>query len=133
MGGKKLVLFYRSGADQNRLPRFLQFLYFTRNRLVLPRLGLENKIFRVYAGNWLIRRHRDGVEAVYFVEFFRRSRGGARHAGELLIQTEIILERDRGKRAALLLHRDAFFGFYGLMQAVAPPSARLHAPGEFIH
>ena len=73
------------------------------------------------------------VELVNVVEFVRFRFSRARHAGQLLIKPEIILDRDGGEglRFAIDLHR--FLCFHRLMQPVAPAPARHLAAGIFIH
>ena len=56
----------------------------------------------------------------------------ARHARELLVEAEVVLERDRGERLALVLDRDAFLGLHRLVQAVGPAPALHHAAGELV-
>ena len=63
-------------------------------------------------------RNFDDVELVDLGEFVGLGRRRAGHAGELLVEAEIILERDRGERHVLGLDRHAFLGFERLMQAL---------------
>ena len=132
MRGKELVLLDRDGTDKHGLTILVQLFYLARHGLVLPRLRLENLIFRVNARDLFIRRHHDSIETVHFVEFFRGCYGSPRHASQFFIQAEVILEGNRSKGATLLLHRNAFFCFYRLMQPVAPTTPRLHAAGKLI-
>ena len=77
---------------------------------------------------------RDGghLEPVDFREFASLGHRRAGHAGQLVIEPEIILERDRGNRLVLGLDLDTLARLDGLMKPFreAPP---LHCPaGEFI-
>ncbi len=80
----------------------------------------------------LVRGHADDVELVDFPEFAGLGEGGARHAADLVVQLEEVLQRDRGERLRFLLDRDAFLGLDGLVQAVAPMAARHEAAGELV-
>ncbi len=55
--------------------------------------------------------------------------GGAGHAGELLVETEVVLQRDRGERLVLLLDPDTLLRLDRLVEAVAPAAA-LHDPAR---
>ncbi len=43
---------------------------------------------------------------------------GTSHPGQFLVQTEIVLQRDRRERLILFLDHYALFGFHGLVQSV---------------
>ena len=79
-----------------------------------------------------VGRNLDHVELVDLGEFVGLGRGGAGHAGELLVEAEIILEGDRGEGDVLRLDGDMFLGFERLMEAlrIAPPGH--HPAGEFV-
>ena len=49
---------------------------------------------------------------------------------ELLVQAEVVLEGDRGKRLIFLADADAFLGLDGLVQTVRPAAAGHEAAGE---
>ena len=53
----------------------------------------------------------------------------ARHARELVVQAEVVLERDRRERDALALDPEALLGLDRLVQALAPAPAR-HLPAR---
>ena len=57
---------------------------------------------------------------------------GAGHAGQLLVEAEIILDRDRRERLRLVLDLDPFLGFDGLVQAIAPAAAGHQAAGVLV-
>ena len=75
--------------------------------------------------------HHD-FELVDLLELGRFRFGRTGHAGQLLVHAEVVLEGDGGERLVLALDLDAFFGFDGLMQAVAPAAARHDAAGELV-
>src|SRR5207247_11401308 len=64
---------------------------------------------------------------------------GTGHAGELLVEAEVVLQGDRGERDVLLLDPHALLRLDGLMQALAPAAAfqdrkstRLNSSHEWI-
>ncbi len=74
----------------------------------------------------------DDVELVNLVEFGRFGFRRTGHAGQLLVHAEVVLEGDGGERLVLALDLDAFLGFHGLVQAVAPAAAGHQAAGELV-
>jgi hypothetical protein len=72
------------------------------------------------------------LEIVDVHELVRLGRGGAGHAGELLVHPEIILEGDRGERLILRLDRLALLGLERLVQAFRITAAGHHAAGELV-
>ncbi len=89
-------------------------------------------VVQVLADHRGVRRDEDGLEVVdgRELERFRIRRSG--HARELVVEAEIVLERDRGERLALVLDGDAFFGLHGLVQSVRPAAPLHHAAGELV-
>ncbi len=71
-------------------------------------------------------------QLVNLIKFRRFGFRRAGHAGQLLVHAEIILERDGGQRLVLALDLDAFLGFHGLVQAIAPAAPRHQAARELI-
>ena len=59
---------------------------------------------------------------------FRR----AGHAGQLLVEAEVVLDGDGGQGLRLALDLDAFLGLDGLVQAVAPAAAGHQAAGVLV-
>ncbi len=54
------------------------------------------------------------------------------HAGQLVVEPEVVLERDRGERLVLLLDPDALLRLDGLVQSLAPAAALHQAAGELV-
>ncbi len=77
--------------------------------------------------------HHGDVDVVGLLEFRRFGFRRTGHAGELLVHAEIVLEGDGGERLVLALDLDAFLGFDGLVQTVAPAAAGHQAAGELVH
>jgi hypothetical protein len=65
-------------------------------------------------------------------ELGRLGLGRARHAGELLVEPEVVLEGDRGPGVALLLDLHALLRLDRLVQAVGPAPALEGATGELV-
>jgi hypothetical protein len=74
----------------------------------------------VRARDWPVRRNHIDIEFVNVVELGRFGFGRAGHAGQPLIEAEIILDRDRRQRLRFTVDLDAFLRFDRLMQPVAP-------------
>ena len=54
------------------------------------------------------------------------------HAGELLVEPEVVLQRDRGESLVLVLDLHAFLGLHGLVHALAPAAPVQDAAGELV-
>ena len=103
------------GADQNRLPRGMNFLN-------LPHDGTEFRffmgidgIFPIDTSDGLVSRNFNYVDVINFTEFIRFGKTGSGHAGQLFIHTEEVLEGNRRKRLRLTLDGNAFFRFNSLV------------------
>ena len=79
-----------------------------------------------------VRRDLDDVQLVDLDELLLLGLRGTGHAGELLVEAEVVLERDRRERDVLLLDPHALLRLDRLMEALAPAAA-LHDPaGELV-
>ena len=58
--------------------------------------------------------------------------GGAGHAGELVVEPEVVLQRDGGQRLVLGLDLDVLLGLDGLVHALVVAAADQHAAGELV-
>ena len=65
-------------------------------------------------------------------ELVRLGDGRAGHAGELLVEAEVVLEGDRGERLVLGLDLDVLLGLERLVQAFRVAPALHHAAGELV-
>ena len=74
----------------------------------------------------------DDLELVDLVELLGLGHRRAGHAGELVVQAEVVLERDRGHRHALALDPQALLGLDRLVEALAPAPARHLPAGELV-
>jgi hypothetical protein len=73
-----------------------------------------------------------GLQAVDLLELVGLGIGRARHAGQLAVQAEVVLEGDRRQGLVLGLDRHAFLGLHRLVQAVAPAPPGHQAAGELV-
>ena len=105
-------------SSMSALNLLLSFLY-TRSGVVV-------------ADHRPVGRDRHDLEGVDLVELLGLGHRRAGHAGELVVQPEVVLERDRGERPALALDPQALLGLDGLVEALAPAAAGHLAPGELV-
>ena len=129
---KKLGFFNGDRADQNRLALGVAFLDLRDDGTVFARLGLVDDVGVVNADDGFVRRDLDDVEIVDAGEFLLLGQRRAGHAGELVVQTEEILERDGGERLVFACDLDALLGLDGLMQALVIAAAVHEAAREFV-
>src|SRR3989344_1033148 len=115
---QKLIFFNRDSTYQDRLALLMELLNGARQGLKLAHLGLEDEVVLVQAHHRLVGGYIDNLELVDLVKLLGRGLGGAGHAGELVVQAEVVLVRNRGVGARLLLHRHILLGLDGLVQAL---------------
>ena len=113
-------------------PRFWQSMMSVGDGVELFRGGAEDGVVVVLADDRHVGRDGDDVEVVDVGEFFGFGRRRTGHAGELLVEAEIVLEGDRGQRLVLGLDLDVFLGLQRLVQAFRIAAARHHAAGELV-
>jgi hypothetical protein len=132
VAGQPLGLFNGDGADQDRLPTFVAVLNFLDDRREFFFFRPEDDVGVILADHRPVGRHDVDVQIVDLGELSRFRVGRAGHAGQLLVHTEVVLEGDGGQGLVLVGDLDAFFGFHGLVQPVAPPAARHQPAGKLI-
>ena len=88
------------------------------------------EVFTLYRA---VGRDDDGFEVVNALELegFGVSRTG--HAGQFVVQTEVVLEGNRCKRLVFAFDFYTFFGFNGLVQAFGPAAAGHQTACKFVH
>ena len=119
-------------ADEHRLPLLVALLDVFDHGRELRILRLEDVVVLVAPNDRDVRRDLDDVQVVDLDELLLLGLGGTRHPGELLVEAEVVLQRDRREGLVLLLDLHALFRLDRLVQAVAPP-APLHDPaGELV-
>ena len=129
---EQLRVLDRRGADQHRLAALVAVLHVVDDRLVLLLRGDVDLVQVGPRGPSAVRRDQHRLEAVDLLELERLGVGGAGHAGELLVQAEVVLEGDRGERLALVLDRHLLLRLDRLVQAVGPAPPGHHAAGELV-
>ncbi len=86
----------------------------------------------VLADHRAMSRDHHHFEAIDLHELRRFGVGRAGHAGQLLVEAEVVLEGDRRDRLVLRANLHAFLRLDRLVQAIRPAAARHRAAGEFV-
>ena len=132
MAGQVFALLHRDGAHQHGLPLGVVLLDFLGRVAEFLHFGAVHHVRVFLADHGLVGGDHHHFQLVDLLEFRRFGFRRSGHAGELLVHAEVVLEGDGGQRLVLALDLDAFLGFHGLVQAVAPAAARHQASGELI-
>src|SRR5439155_14190139 len=122
----------RDRADEDRLALLVALDDVVDDGVELRLLGLEDEIVLVGAGDRHVGRDLDHVQAVDLDELLLLGLGCTGHAAELLVEAEVVLERDRRQRDVLLLDRHALLRLDRLVQALAPATALHDAARELV-
>ena len=119
-------------ADEDGLAGLVPLLDVVDHGRELRLFRLEDEVVLVAPGDGHVRRDLDDVQVVDLDELLLLGLRRAGHAGELLVEAEVVLQRDRRERDVLLLDPHALLRLDRLVQAVAPAPA-LHDPaGELV-
>ena len=119
-------------ADQHRLHLGVGFGDLADDGLQLLLVGAVDLVMLVDAQDRLVGRNLDHFELVDLGEFIGLGRRRAGHAGELLVEAEIVLEGDRGERHVFRLDLDALLRLERLVLALGEAASRHHAAGELV-
>ena len=92
----------------------------------------EDEVRVVLPDHLAVGRDRHDLEGVDLVELLGLGHGRAGHPGELVVQPEVVLERDRGQGHRLALDAQSFLRLDGLVEPLAPAPARHLPPGELV-
>ena len=130
--GKFFGLFHRGGAHENRLPRLVAFLDIFNDGAELPGPRGINQIEVILADHRLVRGDRHHAEIVGRGKLLRLGLCGTGHTGQLVVQAEVVLQRDRGEGLVLRLDLHTFFGFDSLVHALVVTTPREYATGVLI-
>ena len=122
----------RDRADEDRLALLVALDDVLDDGVPLRLDRLEDEVVLVEARDRLVRRDLDDVEVVDLGELLLLRLRRAGHAGELLVQAEVVLERDRRERDVLLADAHALLRLDRLVQALAPAAAFHDAAGELV-
>ena len=130
--GQQLGLLHRHGADQDRLAVLVPLGDVVDDGDVLRLLGAVDQVGLVDAGQRLVGRDRHHAELVDLVELRRLGHRRAGHAGELVVEAEVVLQGDRREGLVLLADLDALLGLDRLVQALVVAAAGEHAAGVLV-
>ena len=122
----------RGGADQDRLALLVALHHIVDDGDVLGFLGLVDQVGLVDADHRPVGRDADHPELVDLVQLGRLGLGGTGHAGELVVEPEVVLQRDGRQRLVLGLDLDVLLGLDGLVHALVVAPAHQHAAGELV-
>ncbi len=86
----------------------------------------------VLADHRPVRGDRHHTELVDLVQLGRLGLRGTGHAGELVVEAEVVLQGDRGQRLVLGLDLHPLLGLDGLVHALVVTPAQQHATGELV-
>jgi hypothetical protein len=130
--GEHLALLNTGRTDEHR-PALVGHLDDLVNEGVeLGVLISVNDVGVIGADHRSVGRDGDHLEAVDLVELLLLGHRRAGHAGQLVVQPEVVLEGDGGVRHRLALHAQAFLRLDRLMQTLAPAPAGHLAAGELV-
>ena len=130
--GELLGLLDRDRADEHGLALRVALDEVLDDGVELGVLGAVDDVGLVEADARLVRRDRHRLQVVGVGELGGLGGGRAGHAGELLVEAEVVLERDRGEGLVLLLDPHALLGLDRLVQALGPAPALEDAAGELV-
>ena len=132
-GGRQLLgAFDGDGAHQDRLALGVTSLDVVGNGVVLGLDGAVHQVLVVNTLHGLVGGDDLDGQLVNLAELGVLGECRTGHAGELVIQTEVVLQGDGGQRLVLLAHEHALFGLDGLMQALGVAAAFHDAAGELV-
>ena len=130
---QQLRRFDRGRANQRRLTTFAAIGNVLDDRVELVRLRQIDQVGHIVADHRFVRRNHDDFEAVNLLELKGFGVCRTSHAGQVVIQAEIILKSNGRDCLVFLLDCDAFFRFHGLVQSIRPAPPRHRPAGEFIN
>ena len=130
--GEVLALLDAGRADQHRLALAVLVDDVVDHRGELGLLGAVDEVRLVLADHGPVRRDRHHAELVDGVQLGRLGLGGARHARELVVHAEVVLEGDRGQRLVLVLDLDALLRLDRLVHALVVAAPGQQAAGVLV-
>ena len=131
--GEVFRAFNRRGANEHWLASRASLLDVRNDRRIFCADSAVDKIGFIHANHWAVRWNRCHVKAVDLAELFRLCHCRTRHSGELLVETEVILEGDRGHRDRFTLDAEPLFRLNRLVESFGPAAAWHLASREFVH
>ena len=132
VAGEHLGVLDRRRPDEHRLAALVAILDVGDDRADFFRKRPVHLVVLVLAHHRHVRRDHDRLEVIDLLELERLGVRRARHAGELRVHPEIVLERDRRERLIFALDRHALLRFDRLVQALGPAAPGHQPAGEFV-
>ena len=118
---------------QHGLLLLMALLHLTDNGAHFSGLGLVDYILMILTGNGTVGGNLHNVQLVDGAELLHLGHGSTGHTGELVIQTEVVLEGDGSQSLGLMSHVDFFLGLDSLMQTLVVAAAEHQSSGELVH
>ena len=130
---EKLRLLNGDSTHKHGLTIFVALHNIVDDRVELRGLGLVDEVVHILSYHGLVGRNLDDVERIYLLEFLalRHSRTG--HTGELVVESEVVLEGYRCESLALVLDIYALFCFDSLVETLIVASAEHDTSGELVN
>ena len=119
-------------ADEDRLALLVALDDVLDDGPVLGLLRLVDEVVLVVPDHVLVRRDGDDLHLVGVHELVGLGRRRARHARELVVHPEEVLDRDGGDGLVLLPDLHALLGLDGLVEPLGVPPALENAPCELV-
>ncbi len=129
---QNLGFFHGRRAHQHRLALLVALEDVLDDGVKLGLLGLVDQVLFVRPNHRHVGRDGHDRQVVGAGKLRCFGLGGAGHAGELVVEAEVVLEGHRGPGVILLFDGDPLFGLDRLMQAVGPAPAFEDATGELV-
>ncbi len=127
-----LGLGHRGRAHEHGLAGLVALDDVVDDRRKLGVLGLVDEVGLVGADHGDVGGDGDHRDVVGGGELGRLGLGRPRHARQLLVEPEVVLERDRGPGVVLLFDPHPLLGLDRLVEAVGPPPPFEGAAGELV-
>ena len=131
-GGEHFRFLDRGGAHEHGLAALAGLVDDVDDGGIFLAGGTIDLVILVLACHRHVGGDLDHVEPVDVHELFGFGGGGAGHAGELVVEAEVVLEGDGGQRHVLGLDGHVLLGLEGLVQALRIAPSRHHAAGELV-
>ncbi len=129
---QQLRLLDRDGADEHRPAGLVHLLDLVDDRLELALLVAKHEVRVVVADHRLVGRDGHDLQLVDLRELLGLGHRRAGHPGQLVVQPEVVLERDRGQGHRLTLDAQALLRLDRLVEALGPASAGHLATRELV-
>ena len=129
---KTLRLLDRDRANEDRLAFSVAFDEVVGECVELRILRHVHEVGLIHPAHLHVGRDLNDTELVDLVELPSLGHRGAGHTGEFLVETEVVLEGDRGERLILFLDPDAFLGLDPLVEALGVAPTLENSSGELV-